>query len=281
MSAILAAFLIEIRKGLQEDLLLRILRELEHSSQSPYFRPRPVSVWVNALWFSSLISSLMGALGILGAKVMASRFVVDPEGFKPFILPLDRIDISRNAVVRGQLLPMLLGAPMFKCKYQWYIIAIFGFIYLAVVLFLSSLITLLLTDQRHIGVAALVLTAVPCSFFVGSGVLDFLEVRRLKIIGISNICQTIIVLQLIHFLRIQDCRKEFMMLYAELWYLESSCLCVSQIFLFPSFSLSFLITTQIPHAHHSLTSMFPSFLNVPSYVSSPCLPSFSPLYKLL
>ncbi|KAJ7194388.1 hypothetical protein GGX14DRAFT_576333 [Mycena pura] len=66
-SAILAAFLIEIRKGLQEDLqmntnmLLTTLIKNLHNSTGPQiptstnFEPSSSTVWVNGLWFPSLM----------------------------------------------------------------------------------------------------------------------------------------------------------------------------------------------------------------------------------
>ncbi|KAJ7207734.1 hypothetical protein C8J57DRAFT_1033657, partial [Mycena rebaudengoi] len=85
-SAILSAFLIEIRKGLQEDLqsitnsLLTVLIENQHNlatSQIPTsrpFQPTSSSRWVNVLWFSSLMFSLMSALGASLAKGWITQF---------------------------------------------------------------------------------------------------------------------------------------------------------------------------------------------------------------
>ncbi|KAJ7938580.1 hypothetical protein B0H13DRAFT_1578879, partial [Mycena leptocephala] len=85
-SGILTAFLIEIRKGLQEDLqvttntLLTVLIENQHNvsnGQIPLstpFQPTSSSRWVNGLWFTSLMFSLMSALGASLAKGWIAQF---------------------------------------------------------------------------------------------------------------------------------------------------------------------------------------------------------------
>ncbi|KAJ7089488.1 hypothetical protein C8R43DRAFT_908574, partial [Mycena crocata] len=81
-SAILSAFLIEVRKGLQEDLqsitnsLLIALIQDQRNGQIPStaFRPSSSSRWVNGLWFSSLMFSLMSALGASLAKGWITQF---------------------------------------------------------------------------------------------------------------------------------------------------------------------------------------------------------------
>ncbi|KAJ6536832.1 hypothetical protein B0H19DRAFT_1317144, partial [Mycena capillaripes] len=85
-SAILAAFLIEIRKGLQEDpqnitnLLLMALIQGQHNAsaaQTPTinrFEPSSSTRWLNGLWFSSLMFSLMSALGASLAKGWVTQF---------------------------------------------------------------------------------------------------------------------------------------------------------------------------------------------------------------
>ncbi|KAF5311190.1 hypothetical protein D9611_012992 [Ephemerocybe angulata] len=77
-SAILAAFLIEVNKGLQEDLLDKILQELRRTDEP--FHPDPISVWVTGLWFASLSVSLAAALFVILAKAMGRR-VVDTGSF--------------------------------------------------------------------------------------------------------------------------------------------------------------------------------------------------------
>ncbi|KAJ7455415.1 hypothetical protein FB451DRAFT_1048914, partial [Mycena latifolia] len=91
-SAILSAFLIEIRKGLQEDLqnitnnLLLVLIENQHNASGPqvpssaHFEPTSSSRWVNGLWFSSLMFSLMSALGASLAKGWVTQFSTSVSG---------------------------------------------------------------------------------------------------------------------------------------------------------------------------------------------------------
>ncbi|KAJ7191404.1 hypothetical protein GGX14DRAFT_381186, partial [Mycena pura] len=84
-SAILSAFLIEIRKGLQEDLqnvtntLLTALVQKQNvdNSQLPstsMFVPSLPTRWINGLWFTSLIFSLVSALGASVAKGWVTQF---------------------------------------------------------------------------------------------------------------------------------------------------------------------------------------------------------------
>ncbi|KAJ6469224.1 hypothetical protein DFH09DRAFT_832121, partial [Mycena vulgaris] len=85
-SAILTTFLIEIRKGLQEDLqsvtntLLMTLIARQHNTSAtqtpsfPLFQPTSTTRWVNGLWFSSLMFSLMSALGVSLAKGWVTQF---------------------------------------------------------------------------------------------------------------------------------------------------------------------------------------------------------------
>ncbi|PVF92528.1 hypothetical protein CPB86DRAFT_673270, partial [Serendipita vermifera] len=79
-SAILSAFLIEVRKGLQEDLqsrtndlLLTIIRFQQNPNspvtfESSSFAPTLATIRINAFWFLSLILSLLSALGASLAK---------------------------------------------------------------------------------------------------------------------------------------------------------------------------------------------------------------------
>ncbi|KAJ7843017.1 hypothetical protein B0H13DRAFT_1549992, partial [Mycena leptocephala] len=85
-SAILSAFLIEIRKGLQEDLqnitngLLVVLIQGQHNVTAPTmpslstFVPSVSTRWVNGLWFTSLVFSLVSALGASVAKGWVTQF---------------------------------------------------------------------------------------------------------------------------------------------------------------------------------------------------------------
>ncbi|KAF6749387.1 hypothetical protein DFP72DRAFT_913341 [Ephemerocybe angulata] len=72
-SVVLAVFLVESHKGLQEDLLLRILQQLRESGSPLEFRQTPITLCVNGLWFTSLVLSLSTALTVLMAKWMGGR----------------------------------------------------------------------------------------------------------------------------------------------------------------------------------------------------------------
>ncbi|KIM27231.1 hypothetical protein M408DRAFT_38109, partial [Serendipita vermifera MAFF 305830] len=71
-AAILTAFLIESSKDLKEDpqehLLKQILNTLRNVSDTSSFEPETSSLQINALWFTSLVISLISALGGVLAK---------------------------------------------------------------------------------------------------------------------------------------------------------------------------------------------------------------------
>ncbi|KAJ7659202.1 hypothetical protein DFH06DRAFT_437766 [Mycena polygramma] len=85
-SAILSEFLIEIRKGLQKDpqaitnSLLVLLIESQRNATGPkipapsHFDPSSSARWINDLWLSSLMFSLMSALGASLAKGWVTQF---------------------------------------------------------------------------------------------------------------------------------------------------------------------------------------------------------------
>ncbi|KAJ7702856.1 hypothetical protein B0H16DRAFT_1212671, partial [Mycena metata] len=86
-SAILTAFLIEIRKGLREDpetttnnLLASIVLGQHTISDDTPFEPATSSRWVNGLWFTSLLFSLGSALGASVAKGWATQFSTSSPG---------------------------------------------------------------------------------------------------------------------------------------------------------------------------------------------------------
>jgi len=151
-SAILSAFLIEIRKGLQEDLLLLILDELQRATTQQSFQPTPISIWVNGLWFSSLAASLAGAVVVMLAKSL-SRWTVSPkEAYPIFSKPegLQRrlMEIRRfyaHAIFQYELALLLRTASML--------------IYLALALFFAGLVVLLYTTQRGIGISFVTMTS--------------------------------------------------------------------------------------------------------------------------
>ncbi|PVF92525.1 hypothetical protein CPB86DRAFT_661039, partial [Serendipita vermifera] len=91
-SAILSAFLIEVRKGLQEDLqvktnnlLLTLIRIQQNPSnsvilESSSFAPTLATIRINAFWFVSLILSLLSALGASLAKGWVMQYASRASG---------------------------------------------------------------------------------------------------------------------------------------------------------------------------------------------------------
>jgi hypothetical protein len=90
---VLAAFLIEIRKALQVELqakanalLIEILGAMSNSSRkippASSFVPPPSLVWVNSLWFLSLVLSLVASLGAVLAKIWITQYAlsIEPQG---------------------------------------------------------------------------------------------------------------------------------------------------------------------------------------------------------
>ncbi|KAJ7202186.1 hypothetical protein C8J57DRAFT_1735838, partial [Mycena rebaudengoi] len=163
-SAILSAFLIEVRKGLREDLqnitnsLLLVIIENQYNITDPQvqttsrFEPCASSRWVSGLWYSSLMFSLMSALGASLAKGWVSEFSLAGStwsdarkhcrrfrGFKRWHLKL---------IV--QCLPILL--------------------HLAFFLFSIGLVSLVLQADTAIRVVILALTAVIVFLYVGSSI---------------------------------------------------------------------------------------------------------------
>ncbi|KAJ7813727.1 hypothetical protein B0H14DRAFT_1431999 [Mycena olivaceomarginata] len=162
-SAILSAFLIEIRKGLQEDLqtmtnnLLFILIQngtgAQISSGSP-FKPTSISRWVNGLWFSSLMFSLMSALGASLAKGWITQFSspVSGSSWGDASLHCQRFRGLRRWHLKLiiQCLPIL--------------------IHIAFFLFSIGLVILLFQDDFAIGVVICILTSLILGLYLGSSI---------------------------------------------------------------------------------------------------------------
>ena len=164
-SAILSAFLIEVRRGLQEDLqeitnvlLNELVLLAQHNStgnlpgtQTPY-KPPPSVLWVNGLWFSSLIFSLMGALGASLAKGWVAQYVSVANGttWQDVSLRHHRfIGITRwHLRIIIQSLPVL--------------------IHIAFFLFAIGLVILLLGDCKLIGAITLALVVAIVAIYIGS-----------------------------------------------------------------------------------------------------------------
>jgi Family of unknown function (DUF6535) len=162
-SAILSAFLIEARRGLQPDpqtmtnTLLAELLQAQHNSTSvipipPPFQPASSVLWVNALWFTSLISSLMSALGASLAKGWVAQYVSVTSGttWQDVSLRHHRfIGITRwHLKVIIQSLPLL--------------------IHIAFFLFAVGLVIVLMGNNITIGVIVLVWVAIITVLYIGS-----------------------------------------------------------------------------------------------------------------
>jgi hypothetical protein len=162
-SAILSAFLIEIRKGLQEDLqtmtnnLLFILIQngtgAQISSGSP-FKPTSTSRWVNGLWFSSLMFSLMSALGASLAKSWITQFSSSVSGSS-----WDNVSFHCRR---------------FRGLRRWHLKLIIQclpiLIHIAFFLFSIGLVILLFQDDLAIGVVICVLTSLILGLYLGSSI---------------------------------------------------------------------------------------------------------------
>ncbi|KAJ7436629.1 hypothetical protein FB451DRAFT_955402, partial [Mycena latifolia] len=163
-SAILSAFLIEVRKGLEEDLqnitntLLVILIENQRNATVPQFsgpsrfQPTSSSRWVNGLWFSSLIFSLMSALGASLAKSWVTQFSASISGSSWANAALHCRRFRGHK--RWHLKPIVQSLPIL--------------IHIAFLLFSIGLVILIFEDDTAIGIVILVLTAIIVFLYVAS-----------------------------------------------------------------------------------------------------------------
>ncbi|KAJ7459253.1 hypothetical protein FB451DRAFT_1182277 [Mycena latifolia] len=165
-SAILSAFLIEIRKGLQEDLqvitntLLTVLIENQHNVTGPTipsfsrFEPSSSSRWVNGLWFSSLMFSLISALGASLAKGWVTQFssAVSGSSWGGASVHCRRL----RGLRRWRLNLMIQCLPIL--------------IHIALFLFCTGLVILVFQDDILIGAVILVLSGVTALSYVGSSI---------------------------------------------------------------------------------------------------------------
>ncbi|KAJ7803039.1 hypothetical protein B0H13DRAFT_1504003, partial [Mycena leptocephala] len=164
-SGILTAFLIEIRKGLQEDLqdmtnkLLNTLIQGQHNafsqdSTTSSFTPTLTSRWVNGLWFSSLMFSLMSALGASLAKGWGTQF--------------------SSTVVGSSWKDAKLHCGQFRGLKRWHLHLIVQclptFIHIAFFLFSIGLVILLFGDDLSIGIAICFLTVLITLLYIGCSI---------------------------------------------------------------------------------------------------------------
>jgi hypothetical protein len=184
-SAVLSAFLIEIRKGLQEDVLLQILRKMDtlSSSSTPAvpFHPTTALVSVNWIWFLSLSSSMMGALGVILAKAFGRRWVKDQDLIKHIqhMIAEERDQyyytdrwakaVSIEAFNQNQALGTEMkhsrGHTMFAERFWLLIRIITALIYLAFMLFFFGLVILLLIDSKSMGIGVLIFNVIIGTLF--------------------------------------------------------------------------------------------------------------------
>ncbi|KAK6987712.1 hypothetical protein R3P38DRAFT_328575 [Favolaschia claudopus] len=139
-SAILTAFLIEIRTDKTTDSLLFSIVLGQHTiADDVPFQPDTAFRWINALWFASLVASLGSALGASLAKGWASPFSVTSPGSG-----------WSNAVIHSK---RWCGAQ------RWHLKPVIQFlpflIHTAVILFGVGLVLLLFQDDRDLGIVIL------------------------------------------------------------------------------------------------------------------------------
>ncbi|KAF6749366.1 hypothetical protein DFP72DRAFT_852518 [Ephemerocybe angulata] len=178
-SAILAAFLIEVNKGLQEDLLDKILQELRRTDEP--FHPDPISVWVTGLWFASLSVSLAAALFVILAKAMGRRVVdtgslgewrgkepesssLEAQGGCGFDLSAghgERLDEPATAMPEAWRNVRLTKAhSTFKRKFELLTMAATISISVSLALFYPGLVVLVYSSQKGIGACVACVAAV-------------------------------------------------------------------------------------------------------------------------
>ncbi|KIM27712.1 hypothetical protein M408DRAFT_163458 [Serendipita vermifera MAFF 305830] len=116
-AGILTAFLIESRRGLNEDPQENLLREIlgairnmPESSNSQQFQPSPSSLHVNALWFSSLTLTLIGALGGVLAKGWLAKY--NPVSLKEQSSDACERHLRAIRARQWQLEPFITGIPL-------------------------------------------------------------------------------------------------------------------------------------------------------------------------
>ena len=147
-AGVLAAFLLESRKGLQEDPQQVLLREIkwalrnEFSTSTPLpFHATTSSFSVNFLWFISLTLTLVGALSAVIAK-----------GWIDIYLPASAGKSFHDACERHLRVTR---------AYQWHLDSVLALmpllLQLSLLLFLAGLIIFVLGDSKGIGAAVFAL----------------------------------------------------------------------------------------------------------------------------
>jgi len=165
-AGVLAAFLLESRKGLQDDPQQVLLREInrtlrnESSTSAPLpFHPTTSSFAINFLWFISLTLTLVGALSAVIAKGWIDTYLPASAG-KSFEDACERhLRVTR--------------------AYQWHLESILALIplllQLSLLLFLAGLAIFVLGDSKSIGAAVLALIALTTVIYIVVTVLPWLS----------------------------------------------------------------------------------------------------------
>lgn len=166
-SGILSAFLIEVRKGLQEDLqditnqLLTTLILVQQNasasalpSSTSHFEPGKSTRWVNGLWFTSLLFSLLSALSASLAKAWVTEYSSFSFQARVHWTAASSRHTRFLGVQRWHLetfihcLPMLIHASVF--------------------LFAAGLDILLLDDDVGVGSLMMTLSAISLALYIAS-----------------------------------------------------------------------------------------------------------------
>jgi hypothetical protein len=169
-SAILSAFLIEVRKGLQEDLQARtndllytLIRIQQNTSSSLSFDPSPFkptisTLRINTFWFLSLILSLLSALGASLAKGWVMQYASVTPG------------VSASDACSRHL--RFLGIK--KWHLQMIVQSLPILLHVAFFLFSAGLVILLRDDDVGIANLILSLVAIMAAIYLGSSLLPLI-----------------------------------------------------------------------------------------------------------
>ncbi|KAH6909312.1 hypothetical protein BKA70DRAFT_1562161 [Coprinopsis sp. MPI-PUGE-AT-0042] len=165
-SAVLAAFLIEVHKGLQEDLLTQILQQI--SDKPDPSLPTNITISVGALWWTSITVALSSALFVIVAKGMGSRVIDRSEA--------RALAEAGNVQEFNTLLARPAGQPLNLTKADLSFVRVFELLVrastvslaLSLLLFYPGLVLLVYTANKGIGLAIAsiatftTVTAIPC-----------------------------------------------------------------------------------------------------------------------
>jgi Family of unknown function (DUF6535) len=162
-AGILTAFLIESRKGLQEDpqsallkAILATLRDGPNASTSPFSQSR-LSLHVNGLWFASLTFTLIGALAGVLAKGWLAKYAPASPGMS-----------SSDACERH-----LRAIGAYKWRFSAVINGIPFLIQLALFLFFPGLVLFVLDNSSGIGYTILLLVVFTAAMYILGTVLPW------------------------------------------------------------------------------------------------------------